>query len=70
MAMPPVLCMIGGKWTTFRSFGELAADMALERLGRYRRVETTDACHRRRAAISRRIPQHWIARLAAEPGFA
>ncbi|MBY3181646.1 glycerol-3-phosphate dehydrogenase/oxidase [Rhizobium laguerreae] len=39
---PPVLCMIGGKWTTFRSFGELAADMALERLGRQRRVATTD----------------------------
>ncbi len=29
---PAVLCMIGGKWTTFRSFGELAADLALERL--------------------------------------
>lgn len=38
----PVLCMIGGKWTTFRSFGELAADMTLERLGRQRRVATTD----------------------------
>lgn len=38
----PVLCMIGGKWTTFRSFGELAADMALERLGRARRVSTAD----------------------------
>ncbi|OAP38280.1 glycerol-3-phosphate dehydrogenase [Sinorhizobium glycinis] len=39
---PPVLCMIGGKWTTFRSFGELAADMALERLGHSRRVNTAD----------------------------
>ncbi|CAN7497599.1 glycerol-3-phosphate dehydrogenase/oxidase [Rhizobium sp. LjRoot98] len=39
---PPVLCMIGGKWTTFRSFGEMAADMALERLGKRRRVSTTD----------------------------
>ncbi|OHV22990.1 glycerol-3-phosphate dehydrogenase/oxidase [Rhizobium sp. RMa-01] len=39
---PPVLCMIGGKWTTFRSFGELAADQALEKLGRRRRVATTD----------------------------
>ncbi|WEX90883.1 glycerol-3-phosphate dehydrogenase/oxidase [Sinorhizobium garamanticum] len=39
---PPVLCMIGGKWTTFRSFGELAADMALERLGRSRRADTAD----------------------------
>jgi len=36
----PVLCMIGGKWTTFRSFGELAADMVLERLALPRRVET------------------------------
>jgi glycerol-3-phosphate dehydrogenase len=39
---PPVLCMIGGKWTTFRSFGELAADMALERLGHPRRIATGD----------------------------
>jgi glycerol-3-phosphate dehydrogenase len=39
---PPVLCMIGGKWTTFRSFGELAADMALERLGRTRHTATKD----------------------------
>ncbi|HEV7319713.1 MAG TPA: glycerol-3-phosphate dehydrogenase/oxidase [Ensifer sp.] len=39
---PPVLCMIGGKWTTFRSFGELAADLALERLERQRRVATGD----------------------------
>lgn len=39
---PPVLCMIGGKWTTFRSFGALAADMALERLGRVRSVDTTE----------------------------
>ena len=30
---PPVLCMIGGKWTTFRSFGALAADTVMERLG-------------------------------------
>lgn len=37
---PPVLCMIGGKWTTFRSFGALAADMALERLGGGRMLDT------------------------------
>ncbi|MEK1946438.1 MAG: glycerol-3-phosphate dehydrogenase/oxidase, partial [Ensifer adhaerens] len=36
-AGPPVLCMIGGKWTTFRSFGELAADLVLERLAQPRR---------------------------------
>ncbi len=38
--IPPVLCMIGGKWTTFRSFGALAADMAMARLGVSRRVDT------------------------------
>jgi glycerol-3-phosphate dehydrogenase len=38
----PVICMIGGKWTTFRSFGELAADIALKRLGRPRRISTAD----------------------------
>ena len=39
---PPVLCMIGGKWTTFRSFGALAADMVFERLGLTRTVGTED----------------------------
>jgi glycerol-3-phosphate dehydrogenase len=38
---PPVLCMIGGKWTTFRSFGALAADTAMARLGVIRRVDTS-----------------------------
>ncbi|MBD9624453.1 glycerol-3-phosphate dehydrogenase/oxidase [Ensifer sp. ENS06] len=37
---PPVLCMIGGKWTTFRSFGEMAADLTLERLVKQRHVST------------------------------
>ncbi|GAA2830449.1 glycerol-3-phosphate dehydrogenase [Aminobacter aminovorans] len=40
--LPATLCMIGGKWTTFRSFGEMAADMALERLGLKRRSGTED----------------------------
>lgn len=60
----PVLCMIGGKWTTFRSFGELAADMALERLGRERRTSTSD----RAIGGGRRYPGHdaqqWLAELA------
>ncbi|PLP57644.1 glycerol-3-phosphate dehydrogenase [Mesorhizobium loti] len=40
--LPATLCMIGGKWTTFRSFGALAADMTLERLGLPRKVGTED----------------------------
>lgn len=37
---PPVYCMIGGKWTTFRAFGEQAADMVLVDLARDRIVQT------------------------------
>ena len=36
----PVLSMIGGKWTTFRAFGELAADQVMTRLGIARRTGT------------------------------
>ena len=40
---PPTLCLVGGKWTTFRAFGALAADRALALLGRTRTkgTETT-----------------------------
>lgn len=37
---PPVLCLVGGKWTTFRAFGEQAADRALRLLGTPRTVRT------------------------------
>lgn len=40
--LPATLCMIGGKWTTFRSFGALAADMVLARLGLARQRGTED----------------------------
>ena len=36
----PVHCLIGGKWTTFRAFAELAADRVLGDLGRARTVST------------------------------
>jgi len=65
---PPVLCMIGGKWTTFRSFGELAADMTLERLGKSRRVKTED----RPIGGGRDFPPdvaRWIDDLAARSGL-
>ena len=39
-ASPPVLCLVGGKWTTFRAFGEQAADRALALLGMERRLRT------------------------------
>jgi glycerol-3-phosphate dehydrogenase len=65
---PAVLCMIGGKWTTFRSFGELAADLVLHRLGRDRRIGTTD----RPIGGGRRFPldrAEWIAQVAAQKGL-
>src|SRR5690606_10062752 len=36
----PQLCMVGGKWTTFRAFAEQAADAVLAELGQ-RRVRDT-----------------------------
>ncbi|MBY5649129.1 glycerol-3-phosphate dehydrogenase/oxidase [Rhizobium leguminosarum] len=66
---PPVLCMIGGKWTTFRSFGELAADMALERLGRQRRVATTDRPIGGGQAFPANVPV-WLAQVAASKGLS
>jgi len=37
---PPQLCMIGGKWTTFRAFGEQVTDEVLAFLGRKRLTGT------------------------------
>lgn len=37
---PPVLSLVGGKWTTFRAFGEETADSVLAHLGRKRTVST------------------------------
>ncbi|MFK3780257.1 FAD-dependent oxidoreductase [Agrobacterium sp. NPDC089420] len=37
---PPQLCMIGGKWTTFRAFGEQVSDAVLSFLGRKRLAST------------------------------
>jgi glycerol-3-phosphate dehydrogenase len=38
----PVFSLIGGKWTTFRAFSEQAADHVMQRLGKQRKVNTTD----------------------------
>lgn len=38
----PVLSLVGGKWTTFRSFSEQAADRVLALLGRQRQHSTAD----------------------------
>lgn len=67
-ALPATLCMIGGKWTTFRSFGEMAADMALERLGLTRSKGTEDLA----IGGGRDFPadpEKWCAELAARHGL-
>lgn len=38
----PLLSLVGGKWTTFRSFAEQAADKVLAALGRARSASTAD----------------------------
>ncbi len=38
----PILSLVGGKWTTFRAFGEQATDQLLARLGRPRRASTAN----------------------------
>jgi glycerol-3-phosphate dehydrogenase len=38
----PVLCMIGGKWTTFRAFGEQVSNQILSTLNKTRRCSTID----------------------------
>jgi glycerol-3-phosphate dehydrogenase len=38
----PILCMIGGKWTTFRAFGEQVTDQILKTLNKTRRCSTSD----------------------------
>ncbi|EPF00305.1 glycerol-3-phosphate dehydrogenase/oxidase [Rhizobium grahamii] len=65
---PPVLCMIGGKWTTFRSFGELAADMTLERLGRKRRIDTAERAFGGGRGFPGK-PNLWVHQLAEATGI-
>lgn len=38
----PQFCMIGGKWTTFRAFGEQASDAVLAEIGKERIISTLD----------------------------
>jgi len=65
----PVLSMIGGKWTTFRAFGELAADDVMTRLGMARSSGTQELPIGGGAGF----PQDraaWCAEVAAASGLA
>lgn len=57
---PPILCLVGGKWTTFRAFGEQTADKALALLEVSRRVSTEE----RRIGGGESYPSETIGRTA------
>ena len=67
----PVISLVGGKWTTFRGFAEEAADLALKRLGRTRRMSTEAAPigGGRHYPMDDRARNAWIARVAAQSGL-
>lgn len=68
----PVLCLIGGKWTTFRAFAEAASDAVLDHLGRPRRNSTANVA----IGGGRDLPRdeagraRLVARLAAASGLS
>lgn len=64
----PIISLVGGKWTTFRGFAEEAADMALKRLGRTRRLstETAPIGGGRDYPVRRQDKEAWIARVAGK----
>lgn len=65
----PVVCMVGGKWTTFRSFGAMAADLVLDRLGQARIRGTEDLA----IGGGRDFPEQpsaWLAALSAHQGLS
>lgn len=66
---PPMLCMIGGKWTTFRAFGELAADEVFKFLGQARHRSTTELPIGGGAGWPSDVPA-WIACVAEESSLS
>jgi glycerol-3-phosphate dehydrogenase len=69
---PPTLCLVGGKWTTFRAFGAQAADRALEILRMPRTVRTENRQIGGGAGFPRDEAGRdaWITALAAEFGVS
>jgi len=68
----PVYSLIGGKWTTFRSFAEEATDKALAFLGRARRTNTENLAIGGGKAYPRGEKEQaaWLARAQAQTGVA
>lgn len=68
----PVLCLIGGKWTTFRSFSEVTASQVLDHLGKPRLRDTGDMAigGGRDFPANGKDTRRWIARVAAMTGHS
>jgi glycerol-3-phosphate dehydrogenase len=67
----PVYSLIGGKWTTFRSFSEQVTDKTLTALGRERRQSTRDLSigGGKKYPCGAAAVQLWLAALQAETGL-
>lgn len=67
----PIISLVGGKWTTFRGFAEEAADMALKRLGRARRLstETAPIGGGHDYPLTRQDKAAWVVRVAGANGL-
>ena len=68
----PIYCMVGGKWTTFRAFGEQVADKVLAALKRPRTVATTDLAIGGGAGFPTGLEARaaWVAACARDSGLA
>ncbi|MBN1418988.1 MAG: FAD-dependent oxidoreductase, partial [Planctomycetes bacterium] len=68
----PIICLIGGKWTTFRALAEQTADRILPVLGAARRT-TTEAVPiggGRDYPADAEAKERWIERVASETGLS
>ncbi|MBP8972387.1 MAG: glycerol-3-phosphate dehydrogenase/oxidase [Anaerolineae bacterium] len=68
----PVYSLVGGKWTTFRSFAEETTDRTLAFLGRTRRINTQEVAIGGGKAYPRGEKEQaaWLARLQAQTELA
>jgi len=68
----PIVCLIGGKWTTFRRFAEETADDVLARLGRTRQhsTEHLPIGGGRDFPVGEARRADWIARVAGHSGVS
>ena len=67
----PIPCMVGGKWTPFRAFGETMADFVLASLGRQRQghLETLPIGGGRDYPPTAAAKQGWLEELHADTGL-